>query len=404
MITQREILTRLNRLVVGYAVSWDDIKYDADKAIDKINSFMGTVYPPMSKFLTHAEATYSVRAGGVDYAIFPDVYILTIVIPYIAMEILARDEEFTTVFNKYATEVEENLFTMFQREYNRVPRAFLQNGDVGVLFPKTNKTETSKTYYGHNVPGKKPTVVKPTGQYQSFQFRINYHLNNPEVASIVRAPIDTFAYDYEGKVTVLDFNTQVFSNDGVYVYEFIGWMLESINGKHIEPGTEFEIISDVNLYARWNKFSTLTNSMGTVTIKPEYAAQLTQLILPTHLQGGLITTIPSNFTAVAVNLQKVYLPQSIKLISSYAFSGYLGTDIIFQETGENITIRFSAFRDLENVRHIIIPKRVNEIKRNAFEGDGLTIHVRYLQHNIPEGWETFWANPIHSTIEWGYNG
>ena len=47
------------------------------------------------------------------------------------MEILARDEEFTTIFNKYAAEVEEGLFNMFQNEFNRA--FFLDKSDQGAF-------------------------------------------------------------------------------------------------------------------------------------------------------------------------------------------------------------------------------------------------------------------------------
>ena len=41
MLKQRDI-ERLNRLTIGYNITWDDVKYDADRAIDKINAFLGS--------------------------------------------------------------------------------------------------------------------------------------------------------------------------------------------------------------------------------------------------------------------------------------------------------------------------------------------------------------------------
>ena len=46
MLKQSDIVERVNRLAVGYTVHWDDIKYDADKAIIKINDFLGLTFRP----------------------------------------------------------------------------------------------------------------------------------------------------------------------------------------------------------------------------------------------------------------------------------------------------------------------------------------------------------------------
>src|SRR5574344_456554 len=94
MVTLQGLVDRLNQLTLRYNLTWDQIKYDADKAIVKINNYMGTKYPPMSEVLLHSGATYTINAAGARIEIFPEEYIHSVVIPYIAMEILARDEEF----------------------------------------------------------------------------------------------------------------------------------------------------------------------------------------------------------------------------------------------------------------------------------------------------------------------
>jgi hypothetical protein len=134
MLTQQNIVDRLNQLTLRYNLTWSDIKYDADKAIIRINDFLGAKFPLMSDVLLSPQSTYTARVDEVDTPFFNESYIHSVVIPFIAMEVLARDEEFTTIYNKYATEVEEGLFSMFQREFNKVPLVFRQSPMDGGIF------------------------------------------------------------------------------------------------------------------------------------------------------------------------------------------------------------------------------------------------------------------------------
>ena len=133
---QIDIINELNKMVIGYNITWDMIKYDADRAIMKINAHLGAEYPMMSEIMLSPEHRYVLSYKNVDTPIFPERYILTVVIPFIATEVLARDEEFTTIYNKYAMDFENGLFDMFQNEFNRVPLVFRQDPDIGVFFDK----------------------------------------------------------------------------------------------------------------------------------------------------------------------------------------------------------------------------------------------------------------------------
>ena len=135
-MTQQDIVNELNRMVIGYNINWDMIKYDADRAIMRINSHLGAEYPMISQVLLSPNHRYTITKNGHEYPIFPERYLLTVVIPFIATEILARDEEFTTIYNKYVVDFENGLFDMFQNEYNKVPLVFRQDTDVGVFFDK----------------------------------------------------------------------------------------------------------------------------------------------------------------------------------------------------------------------------------------------------------------------------
>ena len=43
-MTQQDIVEELNRIIVGYNITWDRIKYDADRAIEKINNHLGGTF------------------------------------------------------------------------------------------------------------------------------------------------------------------------------------------------------------------------------------------------------------------------------------------------------------------------------------------------------------------------
>ena len=134
MTTQSDLVHRLNQLTLRYNLTWYDISRDADNAITHINNFMGTKYPPMSVYMNRPDGTYRFRASKRNVEIFPDRYIHSVVIPYIAIQILARDEEFTQVYQKYQQDLDDGLYQMFQNEFNRVPYEFRQNPDQGVSF------------------------------------------------------------------------------------------------------------------------------------------------------------------------------------------------------------------------------------------------------------------------------
>ena len=59
MLTQQELIDRLNQLTLRYNLTWFDIKFDADKAINKINSFLGAKYPKLSSYMISPTDTYS---------------------------------------------------------------------------------------------------------------------------------------------------------------------------------------------------------------------------------------------------------------------------------------------------------------------------------------------------------
>ena len=140
---------------------------------------------------------------GVERPIFPERYILTVVIPYIASEVLARDEEFTTIYNKYVMDFENGIFDMFQNEYNKVPPVFRQDSDVGVFF-----TEGTPEY----VKQKEKPVF-------DFSFNVYYDFNFAEYYNTQKFTTDLSKYPFGGSVIVKDSTVQEFIS-GIYLRLF----------------------------------------------------------------------------------------------------------------------------------------------------------------------------------------
>ena len=186
-MTQQDIVNQLNRLAVGYNITWEDIKYDADRAIMNINNRLGAKFPMMSQVLVGSNVSYELDTAYGSVPIIDDKYILTVIIPFIASEVLARDEEFTTIYNKYLMDYENGLFDMFQYEFNRIPLAFRQSKDVGVFF-------------GYDTPQRKihDTIEK---NLPLFKFKIYYHLN-VDYNTLDNFTFDNNLYDYGVDITV----------------------------------------------------------------------------------------------------------------------------------------------------------------------------------------------------------
>lgn len=138
-MNRKEMLIELNRLTLRYNLTWDTVKTDMDRAVDQINFLLGCKYPHPSTKLSSDMSTYTYREGGVDVPIIADEYFLSVIFPFIALEVLARDEEFTTVFSKYQQELMDGKFRMFSNEFNHVPDRFKRTKPQGVFFPSNNK-------------------------------------------------------------------------------------------------------------------------------------------------------------------------------------------------------------------------------------------------------------------------
>lgn len=424
MVTQQDIIDEVNRKTVDYNLSWADVRLDADRAITRINNYVGTRYPKMSDILLGPNSTYTFNSGGVETEYFEDEHIWNVVIPFIAMEVLARDEEFTTVYQKYMADVEQGLYDMFRKEFNRVPAAFRQRSDVGVFFGSDTALEKINRNSEEQLP--------------VFKFRIHYHVNNDNIVfkSATSFVQDGLYYEYEDYATVKGWNIEVLSGDGTKAYQFRGWLRDpnQVIEEYIEPGAAIQVLSDIHLYATWDVTNVLNCTYdGVVTIKDRYKKSLTNLEIPAIVNNTMVRTISTDFLIStneqyedAVNLKRIVLPDYLNTIEYRAFRNFEGESILLPETVRDIQgntyagirIESLAFEATPNLTTIILPTNVHTIQENAFppvNGKTLVINCRLLSQNRPlydavedAGWNNSWytvgGTKYTVVVNWGYNG
>jgi hypothetical protein len=329
------------------------------------------------------------------------------------MEVLARDEEFTTIYNKYATEMNDGLFDMFQREFNNVPFEFRQNPGEGVFFG----IDTALGKMQHN----QRDLNVPT-----FKFKVTYYPNNNEISLTQTFIRDVKAYVYDQAATILyPPSTYYYSEDGSKAFTFKAWSRDR-GGVNTITGTYTEVVgtptlvkmrADLNLFATWDSFPTLLiSSSGIVTINIVHRPNLINLVIPEYVNGIQVITIPTSFVSANAPTTDlftgaIYLPNSVDVISLGGFAGFKGERI---QLNEGITyIGASAFSATPNLKEIIIPASVTDIAIGAFPvvaGKHLVIKARVLEANKPNGWLNGWyanSDPAQNysvEIIWGYNG
>lgn len=393
-MTQQDIVDELNRIVVGYSITWDNIKRDLDRAIIKINSYLGANYPRISEIMLAPKHRYTLRVKGEDIPIFPEKYLLSVVIPFVASEILARDEEFTTIYNKYILDYENGLFEMFQNEFNRVPLIFRQKSDIGVFFSK-------------DVPEHKVHVCSDN-QLPTFVFKVYYHLNLDAVP-YKKFTMDPNLYEYGTKACILD-STQEVIPKGIYANIFKGWALEPENSIVIYKANDtIEVKKDTHLYAVWETKCILTVKDNTLGFDPtctEYLKYFTTLVIPEYIKGVSFKIIPANFLD---NTEIIYvkLPKAEITLASYAFNGaYNLKELVFPDfdylrNKPIITIESNAIAGT-SIAELSLPYSVRYIASNAIS-DVKTV-ITEVTETYPPGWSVDCFSP-DVTIEWGkYHG
>jgi hypothetical protein len=338
---------------------------------------------------------------------------------------LSRDEEFTTIYNKYLLEMQEGLFDMFQKEFNRVPFEFRQNPDQGVFFG----LDTAQGIIQHN----ERNLNIPT-----FKFRVNYYPHDNGINLIDNTFIkDPKAYVYDESATILypqkinNEYTYYYSVDGAIAYKFNSWSknfktVSAVFTEVVGTPTVVQMRANLNLYAVWDKTEVLTNSSsGVVGINSIHRNFIINLIIPEYVNGLRVITIPSAFISSNAPdpdlfIGLIRLPNSVNTLNANAFNLFKGNRI---ELNEGLAvINTNAFAATPNLREIIIPSTVQTISAGAFpvvSGKHLIIKTRVLEANRPVGWAGTTSNGVFTPswytspgqddlysveIIWGYNG
>ena len=392
-MTQQDIVNELNRIVIGYNITWDKIKVDADKAIMKINAHLGAEYPMISQIMIAPHHRYTLKINGMDTPIFPERYLHTVVIPYIATEVLARDEEFTTIYNKYAMDVENGLFDMFQNEFNKVPLVFRQDKDVGVFFAPGIKEH--KIHEQRNV------------ELPEFKFNVYYHFNMKGYTPDRPFTSDIKKYDYNSNVIVKAPTFDYFIN-GIYYYEFLGWTLSPDDNELIAVDTVVPVLSDIHFYAKWQKTCMLTvDNLGAVRVVSGYEDKVTCLSIPRFIEGKLVKIIPESFASNCPNLLTVILPRTSLTISNNAFRGCANLyrlilpEYDYLRDYPNVSIGSNIIQ-YTNIDYIYIPYSVTTMGDNALINDNLK-KIQCEIESAPASWSLLWAGSDldQVKIEWG---
>lgn len=250
-LTKSNIVNRINRLQMSFKVKWEDIVDDLDMGIDKINSWLGTKYPPVSEVLNdyvEEEKTYSYRAGGNDVEFFPNKYFMNIVIPFVITQILAKDEEFTSIYAKYQSDIDENLLLMTAQEINNVPYHLI-DAPKGVYFQNPDPAfgRNPEAYFNRKIKMDLPRI----------QIRYDWNIDSNYVKGFVDKPLPMDNNTYEKGTQYMpsilgtnDYTPMLVDDKATVLAVFLGWSLRP-DGEVIPTGY-ITLEEDITFYAQWD--------------------------------------------------------------------------------------------------------------------------------------------------------
>ena len=387
-LTKEYILRRVNRLLITFRVTWEELVDELDMAIEEINTYMSTKYPLVSKVLhdfSSPSDTYSYRAGGKDHYYFPLKYFNNIVIPFAAMQLLTIEEEFSELFNKYANQTQENLFYMARDEMSDIP-SHLISAPQGVYFANPNPKfkQDPEGYFNREI-----TVEDPKVKVNYSWGDINAGFNS-EIKLFVDKPLPVDNNSYKPKSlfipikmtgsSVIDgseiqsFHTHLVDYEGMIMGRFLGWSLIP-NGEIVKDSIELGN-EDITLYAIFDT--------DLIPVKYNGNGGTIHNWQPAYLKRENTEVIPFGGTAEKRGFKFLgWNPKSI-LVSAEVGSG--GVDP--NDLGPEEPIKFNAnWTPRKYEINYVVPQEIyNPNSRNYFFGKSVELESLIVNDGTFIGW------------------
>lgn len=392
-LTKNNIVNWINKRVVSYRVSWDDIVDYLDMAIDEINSYMSTKYPHVSLVLNEyapTEKTYSYRAGGIDVEFFPGKYFTSIVMPYAITQILTTDEEFTMIYSKYMSQYQENLFVMARDEMNNIPYQFI-SAPKGVYFanPDPQFKQNPEKYFNQQIIMDIPKirVFYSWGNYKSMlPFNVQTFVEKP-------LPKDPNAYETGFKYMPImmageNYSTYIVDYAQKVLGVFLGWSLKDDNKAEGIVQSPIDLYEDTTFYAVFDldivgieyngNGGTIHNWRPTYVTKSEFNANA---LLP---MGG--TAFRKGYRFVGFELEKT---NEFTLEEEY--DGFEEENDVVAEPG--VTFKALWYKMLYNISYVGAKGIFTTTKINYTFGQEFDLDLPVESESEPDEFIGWWDNP-----------
>lgn len=392
-LTKNNIVNWINKRVVSYRVSWDDIVDYLDMAIDEINSYMSTKYPHVSSVLNEyapTEKTYSYRAGGIDVEFFPGKYFTSIVMPYAITQILTTDEEFTMIYSKYMSQYQENLFIMARDEMNSIPYQFI-SAPKGVYFanPDPQFKQNPEKYFNQQIVMDIPKirVFYSWGNYKSMiPFNVQTFIEKP-------LPKDPNAYETGFKYMPImmageNYSTYIVDYAQKVLGVFLGWSLKDDNKAEGIVQSPIDLYEDTTFYAVFDldivgiqyngNGGTIHNWRPTYVTKSEFNANALSPM------GG--TAFRKGYRFVGFELEK-----TSKFTLEEEYDGFEEQNDVVAEPGA--IFKALWYKMLYNITYVGSKGNFTTTKINYTFGQEFDLDLPVQSESEPDEFIGWWDNP-----------
>jgi hypothetical protein len=121
-MTIKDIVSRVNQLLAGETLSYNQMKIHLDSVMDDINNDLSSIFPVFS----------DLAADATEYTLIPDMYIRSVVCYGAAYYFYMTDEEGGNPQPGYMATYMKNKFEMMRDWIQRVPAEYEKLDDDGL--------------------------------------------------------------------------------------------------------------------------------------------------------------------------------------------------------------------------------------------------------------------------------